>query len=47
MMVILDSGVLIGDWNKDDAHAGWAGLALAEHDGPYLTTELVLAEVAC
>jgi len=46
MKAILDAGPLIAAWDKSDAYHHWAQTTLKKYSGPYLTTELVLCEVA-
>jgi len=46
MKAILDAGPLIAAWDKSDKHHQWAKTTLKQYSGPYLTTELVLCEVA-
>ena len=46
MKAILDAGPLIAAWDKSDKHHHWAKTTLTKYSGPYLTTELVLCEVA-
>jgi hypothetical protein len=46
MSAILDAGPLIAAWDKSDKNHRWAISILAKYPGPYLTSELVLAEVA-
>ena len=46
MNAILDAGPLIAAWDKTDKDHVWAVSILAKYPGPYLTSELVLAEVA-
>jgi len=43
---ILDAGPLIAAWDKTDRHHAWAVAIFKQYPGPYLTTELVLAEAA-
>ena len=46
MNAILDAGPLIAAWDKSDKAHEWAVSVLRKYPGPYLTSELVLAEVA-
>ena len=46
MRAILDAGPLIAAWDKSDKHHAWVRDVLKKYSGPYLTTELVLCEVA-
>lgn len=46
MKAILDAGPLIASWNADDHNHTWAENLFKEYQGPFFTTECVLAEVA-
>jgi predicted nucleic acid-binding protein len=46
MNAILDAGPLIAAWDRSDKDHNWAISVLKKYPGPYLTSELVLAEVA-
>ncbi len=45
MTAILDAGPLISLWNGDD-QASWAEEIFGHYQGPFYTTEFVLAEIA-
>lgn len=46
MRAILDSGLLVALWRKQDEHKEWAIDLLRKFTGPFYVTELVLAEVS-